>query len=398
MKPIHVLCAAALALAFAGIRPGAASAAEGVAPPGLSIRNGVVTKDGRPFRGIGVNYFDAFARTLKNPADTSYEAGFKVLADRRIPFARFMCGGFWPSEMKAYQEDRAGYFARLDAVMKAAERHGIGLIPSLFWHIATVPDLVGEPCDAWGDPKSKTHAFMRAYTREVVTRYRASPAIWGWEFGNEYNLPADLPNAAEHRPPVVPQLGTPASRTARDELTHAQVRTALAEFAREVRRHDPHRLITSGNAFPRATAWHQQREKSWTADTPDESAEMLLADNTDPMNVLRVHWYQEPASRLAAAMATAAKARKPLFVGEFGVPGPRSAETEKRFREMMAALERERVPLAALWVFDYEGQADDWNVTATGGRAYQLEAVAEANARIRGDAAAPARGTDGAGR
>jgi len=43
------------------------------------------------------------------------------------------------------------------------------------------------------------------------------------------------------------------------------------------------------------------------------------------------------------------------------------------------------VPLAALWVYDFSGQDADWNVTATNGRAYQLEAVAEANARLRGE-------------
>ncbi len=43
------------------------------------------------------------------------------------------------------------------------------------------------------------------------------------------------------------------------------------------------------------------------------------------------------------------------------------------------------MPLAALWVYDFSGQDADWNVTATNGRAYQLEAVAEANARLRGE-------------
>jgi hypothetical protein len=373
----------ALVLAAAAALQGAPAAAKG-GEPGLSVReDGRLVKDGEPVRCIGVNYFDAFLRTLVKPGDTSYEEGLRELARHKIPLARFMCGGYWPAQMKAYQDNPPQYFERLDAVVKAAEKHGVGLIASLFWHVATVPDLVGEPCDQWGNPKSKTHAFMRAYTRDVVTRYRDSPAIWGWEFGNEYNLPADLPNAADHRPPVQPQLGTPAARTARDELTHDMVRTALAEFAKEVRRHDPHRIITSGNAYPRATAWHQRREKAWTSDTPEQSAEMLLGDNPDPMDVLSVHWYAEGADRLVASMAVAARARKPLFVGEFGVPGPPSPETEKRFGEMLAAIEQAGVPLAALWVYGRAGQDGEWNVTAANARGYQLKAVAEANERIR---------------
>jgi endo-1,4-beta-mannosidase len=39
---------------------------------------------------------------------------------------------------------------------------------------------------------------MRAYVRDVVERYKDSPAVWGWEFGNEYNIPTDLP---DERPP-----------------------------------------------------------------------------------------------------------------------------------------------------------------------------------------------------
>ena len=350
---------------------------------GLSVRaDGALVKDGKPYRGIGVNFFDAFYRTLLKPGDTSYEAGFKVLADHQIPFARFMCSGFWPGHMKLYREDKARYFELLDGVVRSAEKQGIGLIPSLFWFRSTAPDLAGEPCDQWGNPQSKTHDFLRTYTREVVARYKASPAIWGWEFGNEYNLDADLPNAAAHRPPVQPKLGTPASRSARDEVSHDMVRTAFAEFAKEVRRHDPHRFITSGNAFPRPSAWHQRTEKSWKTDTPEQYAEMLLADNPDPVNVLSVHAYKGDVGRIRPTMGIAARAKKPLFIGEFGVPGGPSPQTEKEFAEMLATIEREGVPLAALWVFDYGGQ-DELSVTATNGRAWQLKAVAGANARIR---------------
>jgi hypothetical protein len=155
-----------------------------------------------------------------------------------------------------------------------------------------------------GNPQSRTQAFMRDYVREVVMRYRGSPAIWAWEFGNEYNLVADLPNAAEHRPSVVPSLGTPAARSARDELTHEQIRAAFTAFATEVHRYDPHRLIITGNAFPRVSAWHQRTEKSWGKDTPEQFAQMLAGDNPDPVNSLSVRAYEASDSdRLAAAMA-----------------------------------------------------------------------------------------------
>jgi hypothetical protein len=175
--------------------------------------NGTVLKDGKPFRGIGINYFDCLLRTLKDGNDGSYDAGFAILSAKGIPFERFCAMGFWPKDMKLYLTNRVEYFRRFAGVVDSTQNHGIGMFPSLFWFSATVPDIVGESVDQWANPQSKTQAFMREYAREVVTRYRDNPTIWGWESGNEYSLAASLPNAKDHRPPVWPDLGTPDSRT-----------------------------------------------------------------------------------------------------------------------------------------------------------------------------------------
>ena len=350
---------------------------------GLSVReDGVLLRQGRPYRAIGVNYFDAFGRQLDNPKGESADAGFKALADRAIPFARIRGCGFWPSEQKRYRQNPEEFFARFDKVVRSAERHGIGLIPSLFWHVPTVPDLVGEPVNQWGNPRSKTHEYMRSYVRDAVTRYRTSPAIWGWEFGNEYNLAADLPNAAHHRPPIVPPLGTPATRSQQDELSFDDVRTALAAFAAEVRKYDPQRIIVTGNSIPRSSAWHNWKEKKWTADTPEQFALMLRADNPDPTGTICVHIYGEAVRQVAAVAELSRGWKRPLFVGEFGACGPRE-RCEPEFRSLLTAIQRAEVPLAALWVYDFQGQKDTCNVTPTNDRAYQLQAIAEANARIR---------------
>ncbi len=60
--------------------------------------NATVLKDGKTYRGIGINYFDCFLRTLKKGEDTSYDAGFATLAAKGIPFARFCATGFWPKD------------------------------------------------------------------------------------------------------------------------------------------------------------------------------------------------------------------------------------------------------------------------------------------------------------
>lgn len=393
MRIRHLVLALLVAAAAADVR-----AAEPAAPPppGLYVRDGVLMKDGRPYCGVGANYFSLFSRMLKDPADTSSLDNLKALAKARIPFVRFMCGGFWPAEHQLYLTDREAYFRRLDLVVRAAETEGIGLVPSLFWHYATVPDLVGEPVDQLGNPDSQSIAFIRRYTAEVVERYKGSPAIWAWECGNEYNLPADLPNAAEHRPPCQPQLGTPKERTARDDLKAAHVATAFAAFAQTARRIDPVRLIVSGNAIPRASAWHNGRENTWTPDTEEQFAEILLRDNPDPMNAISIHLYPNAKNAYSGgarsideavglAMKHAARAGKPLFLGEFGADrklGGR-AEQQAAFEELLRAIEKHRVPLAAFWVFDFPSQNEDWNVTFTNDRAFMIERVSELN-RKRG--------------
>jgi Cellulase (glycosyl hydrolase family 5) len=343
---------------------------------GLTVQRGTLLLEGKPCQHLlGVNYFDAFLRHLHEEKNRSFEEGFAELGKRKIPFARLNGGGFWPVDWKLWQTDSKEYFVRLDRVFAAAQRHHVGLIPSLCWNLSTFPDLVGEPCGQWGNPKSATHALMRRYVQAVVGRYKNHPTVWGWEFGNEYNLPADLPNAAEHRPQVTVENGTPATRGPHDELTHAQIRAAIAAFGAEVRKLDKTRAIFSGNSIPRVSAWHQQRERTWATDTPEQFQTMLQADNPAPLETLTLHVY-EPADweRLPLAAAAADAVKKPLFVGEFGVPGKRTPENEKRFTEQLAALRRHSVPLAALWVYDFPNQAE-WSVTAANERAWMLDAI-----------------------
>jgi len=362
-------------------------------PPGLSVRNGVLVQNGKPYRGMGVNYFSLASRALKSPPDRSYEKGLRELSEAGIPFVRFMACGFWPSDWDLYLTNKPAYFSRTDDIVRCAETNHIGLIPSLFWNMATVPDLMGEPIDQLGNPDSKTIAFIRQYTREVVTRYRGSRAVWAWEFGNEYALAADLPNAEKWRPPVWPTLKTALQRTSRDELSSQAMITALAAFAETARSLDPDRLLVTGNALPRASAYHNTHEKSWKPDSPAQFENILLRDNPDPFNTLCVHVYPREkekeiypggATNLPALVATlqslARKAQKPLFIGEFGAPSTMSpTEESARFEELVTAIESNAVPLSAVWVFDHAHQDKEWNVTFTNRRAYMLHRIGAVN-------------------
>jgi len=365
------------------------------AGPGLSVSpQGVLLKDGRPYRAIGANYFSGFYRHLMNPNDTSYREGFKVLAKHKIPYVRIMAAGFYPLDWKLYREDKAAYLRRLDDVVRAAEENHIGLICSLFFAGVYMPDVVGEPIDQLGNPKSKTWDFMRQYIHDVVPRYQHSPALWGWEFGNEMNHQMDIWGS---RTTVLPQMGTAAKRTSRDDLTWTMIHAAFLEFAKEVRKYDPERIIESGNAVPRQSAWHNTHEHSFVPDTRDQYAEMLLRDNPDPMNVISIHLYANGDDMFYAdrkvkiselfreTQAMAATVKKPVFLGEFGATASMGPEREG-ITKLIAAIEANKIPLSAIWDFDgvsHDTQwVKDWRISEDNPRGYMLDLVQQANERI----------------
>ena len=392
MKSTVLTLYVSMAATLAALQACAAEPDTAAAPlPGLSVHDGQLLLAGKPYRGMGTNMFSLFYRKIKDPADTSYDDGLKKLSEAGIPFVRFMACGFWSVDWDLYLKDKEEYFKRLDDVVRTAEKHRIGLIPSLFWHTATVSDIVGEPLDQLGNPESKTLAFVAQYTEEVVRRYKDSSAIWGWEFGNEYNLGADLPNADKHRPPVWPTLKTASERTVRDELTSAAMVVAFRCFGETVRKFDSHRILITGNSMPRSSAYHNTLNKSWTRDTREQFGEVLLRDNPAPFDTLSVHLYGHHneggttnITELAALLREVAeRTGKPLFIGEFGASKTLGPEKEKaQFMEILGAGEASRAPLSAFWVFDHSGQDKDWNVTFENDRNYMLKLIAEANRRM----------------
>jgi hypothetical protein len=65
------------------------------------------------------------------------------------------------------------------------------------------------------------------------------------------------------------------------------------------------------------------------------------------------------------------------------VPRAAAGESQAKFAVLLAAIETNQVPIAALWVFDCDGQDRDWNVTGTNDRSWQLDALQQANERMR---------------
>jgi hypothetical protein len=372
--------------------------------PALEVKNGQFVRDGKEYRGIGINYYDAFMRLLPTGAAIpagrpAYMNGFAYLASQKVPFVRFAACGFFPVQMELYQKNQEAYFELLDGLVKEAKAQGIGLIPSLFWSYFCVPDLVGEPISAWGDPASKTRDFMRRYTREVVERYKESPTIWGWEFGNEFLNEADLPGSQNPKTWVVPKMRTAAVRTNKDKLASEAALDAYREFGEVVRSIDAKRPIFTGDASPRVSSWNIAHGKGWARDTRHEWMDALARAN--PTDTINLHFYHPRRTgsgykgygldgatlrdTLTAVQEVSKKTGKPTCLGEFG-PGIDEMDVSQRraqVTEFLTLIEELGIPLSAYWVFDSPNpDVAVWSAAAGNENAYVFDLIREANKRL----------------
>jgi len=391
---------------------------------------------------FGVNYYDAFLRYLSDENDTSFVEGFEYLRDHNIPVARVLAAGFWPINWNLYFTDKAEYFQRLDYFVAQAEQYGVGLILDCFWATVTVGELVDDavaagilvpgedfaPLDplnvdlygaptyaeykrALGRADSGSNAFIAHYTRELVERYGRSPAVWGWEFGNEYSNGVDHPNlllsrsrpgGPTHQGMMLPNTSTnfvelPAW-TGPDDLVRADVLVAKANFAQTVRSIDTWRLIMGGDSMPRTSAYHNWTVHTWTRDSRSEMAQVIPVDNPSPMDTVTVHvypqgpgagpeiyftddpvtnqWLTGPYKELLDYFVAESTAMgRPLIVGEWGVIGDGTTEDEKAtFHRFMQALIDSDVQLSLLWDFDNKnsGQVGQWHVNPGTAKEFQL--------------------------
>jgi hypothetical protein len=369
------------------------------AQPGVTVKDGKLYRDGKVYRGIGVNYCDLFQELIADGTNQRTLNGLRFLGDKGIPFVRFWACGFWPSDWDLYLADTEEWFRRMDLVVKTAEETGVGLIPDLLWTIQTPPQLVGEFQDQWGNPGSKTHAFMRQYVQEVVTRYKDSPTIWGWEFTNELNLHCDLPNGMEFLGQSIPHLKYNVAKDTRNLWTHEMAGVAYAAFADEVRKHDTYRFITTGNSCPRTCAYHigKKLPEIWGDDDREQAFEAFVWYAPAALDVVSVHSYGDAPEKLmyagqqgigptiAVAKEFATRLGKPLFVGEFAGLGPE--ELEPKFKdyqtEYLESFLSSKVDLAAYWVFDYTADRKGMGLVRQDNEwAWVIEQIVEYNRKV----------------
>jgi hypothetical protein len=376
----------------------ASAAAVPLLLPGTDVRAAAPTL---PKRAIGANYFDLFYRSVYGTAMTLSTAttALSQLKAVGIPFVRFACSPYWPSEWKkTYMANPTTYLANMDVIFNAAQSVGMGLVPSMIWNFSSIPDALGEPMSAWGNASSATRTFMRNYVGTVVKRYASNSAIWIWEFENEVTDWGDLPNALTWWPAVNTANGTPATRTNADLITSAMIKSALADFASVVRQYDT-RQISSGANIPRNNAFHlSQTPLSWTLDTPEQFT-AAVGSQTLPASsggVASMHLYPfnlansyvgvatPTYSTVLTAFAAAAKSLGvPSFVGEFGIPQTSSVQTDlSNFTSLLNNVVSSGVNYAAMWVYDFTFQNGQYNMTLTNNYASFVKLVGAANAHL----------------
>ncbi len=318
---------------------------------GLHVESdGTITLNGSPYYGFGTNWHGVFQRFLGN-TNIDLTKYFEALRDG-IPYFRFMCGEFYSSGVWRYVYDKDAYFYAMDALVATAEKYHIGLIPSLMWNYSVFYEYYGEkPADALGDPEAKGTKLMIQYVTDVVTRYKDSPAIWAWEYGNEGNLSADRGNGSSI------QLGN-------------QYRL----FAETVRKIDDYRMILTGDSSIFECSHALRTTGKWEPiDTPEQRIETLKILNPDPVNCIETHIYghadtYQRVELVATDMEIAKSLGKGLFVGEYG-PGYSEWDRLKgddmvaNWNDIVDIMLADGVQMAAQWGFGrYAEQADGTSI------------------------------------
>ncbi len=324
---------------------------------------GQMTLGGKPLYLAGVNCYNLYNQCLeKNKVGsvTVAKATLDVLKSYDVKAIRFNCGNFDHTGIAFYKAHREECLRLLAEIADYAEELQIGLIPSLFWLDRAVPDYFDEPIRAWGDQNSKTVAFMREYTKDIVNYLKSYKSIFGWEFGNEFNLGCDLPNAEEHLPPL-PSHSTRPSRNEQDYLSATDAAYVMGEFADLVKNLDPNnRLVTSGNASLRPSQYHQLHENSWEQDNKAQYAQMTAMYTPENMNTVSEHVYfteQRTFDQmlsldeyLAYITATAKQIKKAYLIGEWGSD---SESDITYYRNIARSIFNAGVQMSLFWNFNF---------------------------------------------
>lgn len=385
--------------------------------PGFYVKDGVLMEAGKEIREFGLNVPDLLLSWLGNSDSakvqnsttpviyqTNYAANFDTIIGLGFRVVRFSLFGLRPlTFQKTWVEQRNTYLSKLDALVASAEVKGIRLIPSLFWSATQFAPYFSEHLNAIGDPTSATYAAMQEITSTIVARYKNSPAIAMWEFGNEYDgqigingqfvgLNATAPSNGYS---VDATMGTPSAWTyPQDGLVKESVYTAMSAFQAVVKAVDSAPAY-AGEKASRATASGNNgyRFRKVVKSFSEFFGDRFEDDKTD---TLGAHPYESSdyydtdyggfETYLTRMVNSGRAAGKPYIIGEFGV-NKNYAGSSRLYSQQQARIASNiataGVQLALLWLWPaVTGTDGSWSFRAdeaTGNRGAELTFLSELN-------------------
>ncbi|MBQ3847223.1 MAG: cellulase family glycosylhydrolase [Clostridia bacterium] len=315
---------------------------------GLHAEDGYIYLNGELFYGMGFCWHGGFSMTRNNSMKKKVDSYFAKLAEGHVPFVRVMMGVFYPWQVaNEYLKNKDDYYEDMDYFISLAEKYHIGIIASLCWNYDTFMKYCGEEITAITDPYSKCNAILRQYVKEIVTRYNDSPAIWGWELGNEGNLGAELTYWPSK------DLNIKYFETSEYTSMYYQI------FSDEIRKYDPYRMITNGDGGYRGS-WRSLRNtlgQSWSPpDTEEDYRELYKFVGTGSVDTLSVHY--PVLETLPRFVERAREMGYSYYVGEFenydlcftsGLDDPKQEQAESGWWDVANAILEADVQISSHW-------------------------------------------------
>ena len=321
------------------------------------------------FKAMGLNAFDFVSRGVTDEY-------FATLAQYKIPFIRVTFGGWWPHlyEMYDMSSNHAEYFELADELVKKAEEHNIGIVMDFFWNIESFVYHNGEQKADMGNSNSKSIKYAKSFVKTLINRYKNSPAIWGYEIGNEYNLGADLYSSTSNLTFSITAdgLGTQA----KDYYTTNELVVFTKAISEAINEADPNRFITTGDAVARDAAYglysqtvnigfnnHGPWQNNFDWGGADNYNNMVSKLHPNPIDTLSFHIYPSQftdgtlgklgnLSDYIRVYSNVAKSTgKAMYFGEFGG----SNINISTFDGEMSDISNSTLQLSSVWLAGEDG-------------------------------------------
>ena len=324
------------------------------------------------FKAMGLNGFSFVMNEDNSQYKGTYVEYFKTIKKYKIPFIRVTFGGWGENLYTIFDKssDHHEYFEMTDRIIKEAEKNNVGIIIDFFWYLSSLQHYNNEYVVEMANPNSKTMKFEERFVKAIIERYKSSPAVWGYEIGNEYNIEADLTGNNLY-------YALPGANQERNHITTEELASYYANISNIIKNADGTRLITTGDSMARPasyvlyqstkginysnhTTWQQADYSRWNYPGADNYKYMIEKLNSGgSTNAISLHLYRcdeyctniSMNEIISAYESVAATLKKPLYVGEFWASWANtSLPITERFAYEVDTISNSSIQLSSPWL------------------------------------------------